>query len=929
VTHDSTGARLRRARLRLSLWVAVAFTALLAIHPGNSTHAQTNASGKLDPALAARLATATPVTPLDVVIVFSDPVAASGVQAMAARFRGMQVLPMAGAILTPAQIDVIAAWPEVLSITLNAPLKYFLHEAIPLINADDVWRTYGQTGGNAAVAVIDSGIDATHPDLLIGSKVIQNVKVTPYGQSLENMAVTDTSSGHGTHVAGTIGGNGASSGGYYRGVAPDAKLIGLGAGEALSILTAVQAYDWVLQHHEQYNIRVVSNSWGSTGGEISLRNPITVATYEGYKRGILSVFAAGNDGGYDVMNPYSLAPWVLSVAAGKKDGTLADFSSRGLDGDYFKHPDITAPGVNIVATRTKTVGITAADPFPNPVNPLWTASYTVMSGTSMATPHVSGAAALLFSSNPKLSPDEVMNLLTGTVKPMPAYALHEAGYGYMDVLAAYEASRALAGSLDAFVAGQQQHSEDEVLGFDLEAAVPYDEFIFTGLTAVGASDLPAPIDHTFAVPEGTLYVDVRLTWTPQIEDAYDIEILDPEGRIKVSSGNGLDSPEAALFVPATFGTYTLRLHPFAAVATQYEARVKVAYGARPAGWPPSTTPTNDVYLGLSIYKLYVAAGIPTDRFRTGDQGWINFMLKTAGGLPIEGAGPNLTVVYTDRNGKILATGDQTIAEDGAGEYSTYFDTSVGEWTAGPIGVSFLWSGAGSMRAVPTSITLNGLDVSLQTPASAYNPGDTVTFNGVVVQNNPVAGGSLQTAMIGGARVTIRLLDATGKAIVSTQAQTDAQGQYGGSLVAPASARGPMTLAAEAAYTDPTIPAALGTPEWWGTVSQPLVFPGNRAPDASVSVTKESGAKKNHFYVALNSAVSDADGRDDVTGITLVLADARGRTIRQWTAADFTAGDAATWRLSQVFRISGVAPWTLTLTAQDSVGQRVTKSHVIP
>jgi len=562
-----------RALLRL-LIVAVA-VALAPLRPSLPVvQAQATVNPKLDAALVARLSQVAPATPLEVVVVFSDVAAAPAVRGLSSRFIQMQTLPMAGAILTAAQIRTIADWPGVYSITLNARLKYFLAESVPLIKADRVWSA-GETGGNTTVAIVDSGIDGTHPDLRTGTKVIQNVKVLPFGAPLENQAITDTTSGHGTHVAGTIGGDGAASGGYYRGVAPDVKLVGLGAGEVIAILTATQAYDWVLTHHAEYGIRVVSNSWGSTGGEINLRNPVVIATLEAYKRGILSVFAAGNDGGSDVMNPYSLAPWVLAVAAGSKSGALADFSSRGKAGDPFKHPDLTAPGVDIYATRTKTIGITALDPLPNPVNATWTPYYTVMSGTSMATPHVSGAAALLFSSNPSLSPDQVIDALVQTTTPMPGYALHEAGHGYLNAQAAYNASRAMTGNLAAFLAGDRDHSEAEVLGFDPNQTVTVEEHVFTGTTAAGAGGAQA-IDHPFDVASGTLYVDALVTWTPQAEDAYDIEILDPDGVVVVSSGNSVNEGESALFAPKKAGRYVLRMNPFAAVAVQYEGRVRIA-----------------------------------------------------------------------------------------------------------------------------------------------------------------------------------------------------------------------------------------------------------------------------------------------------------------------------------------------------------------
>ena len=540
-----------------------------------TVHAQSAANQKLDAALVSRLAAVSAVTPLEVVIVFSDLDAAPAVRSLSSRFFQMRALPMAGAILTAAQIRTIATWPDVYSITLNTRLTYFLAESVPYIRANQVWNTYGESGANATVAIIDSGIDATHPDLPSGAKVIQNVKVLPFQVALENQPITDTSSGHGTHVAGIIGGTGAASSGHYRGVAPDVKLVGLGAGEVITILTAVEAYDWVLVNHAQYNIRVISNSWGTTGGDLNLRNPVVMASLEAYNKGMLSVFAAGNDGGSDVQNPYSLAPWVLAVAAGSKTGALADFSSRGKAGDPLKHPDVTAPGVDIYATRSKTIGITALDPLPNPVNAAWTPFYTVMSGTSMATPHVSGAAALLLSSNPALSPDQIIDAIVQTARPMPGYALHEAGHGYLDARSAYEAARAMTGNLDTFLAGDRRHGELEVLGVDPNAPANIVEHRFSGSTAAGAGGVPAA-EHPFDVNTGTMYVDVRVSWTPQTQDAYDIEVLDPDGAVAASSGNSVDEGEAALFAPRKTGRYVLRLLPFAAAGAQYDARVKVA-----------------------------------------------------------------------------------------------------------------------------------------------------------------------------------------------------------------------------------------------------------------------------------------------------------------------------------------------------------------
>ncbi|HLF89685.1 MAG TPA: S8 family serine peptidase, partial [Anaerolineales bacterium] len=857
----------------------------------------------MDPALQNEIDLLGLAAPLEVVIVFSDMGRSPDVAALATTYFEMSSLPMAGAILTGAQIMDIASWPEVYSITLNQDLEYFLHESVAYIGADQVWTNYGQTGGNAVVAIVDSGIDATHPDLLYGAQVIQNVKVLPMQASQENVPLTDTSSGHGTHVAGTIAGNGYMSGGYYRGVAPDAKLVGLGAGEGISILVATQAYDWVLTHHAEYGIRVVSNSWGSTGGSINLRNPVVYATFEAYKQGMLSVFAAGNDGSYDVMNPYSLAPWVVSVAAGDKSGALADFSSRGLDGDYFKHPDITAPGVDIYSTRSKTIGITALDPLPNPIDPTWTPSYTVMSGTSMATPHVSGAAALLFSSNPQLSPDQVIDLLIANTDPMPGYLLHEAGYGYMNVLAAFEDSLDETGNLSAFLAGEQVNTWEDVLGFDPNQPSEYDEYIYEGFVPAGATEASAPIDHTFTVTEETLYVDIQLIWDPQAEDAFDIEVLDPQGRVVISSGNGLEEGEGALFVPTETGTYTLRMYPFAAVAVNYTATIKISYGTGPSNWPPNTAPTYDYYATLSgVYKTYGVLGIVSNYFRSGDQGFINFSLHTGDGLAVEGAASELQVFYTDRNGN-TAFIDDAVFDDGDGNYQTSFfvdDTWTG--VAGAITVNFAFTGGGTLRALPGSFNLNHLETTLQTSATHYEPGDNISFNGTVQQVNSVAAGSVDYTPLGGATVTLRLVDSEGMELGSVQTTTNLMGNYTGSIAAPAGAAGRVALVAEASYTDPTI--LLGPGDWYGTAQAGLTFPGNTAPTVSLSATEQTGTGQKNI-VHIEAVASDADGASDIADISLVLVDDKGRVVQSWTFNQFSAkADGLSFELVTAMKVQG-------------------------
>lgn len=301
------------------------------------------------------------------------------------------------------------------------------------------------------VAVIDTGLDATHPDLPYGSKVIQNVKIEPdlFGTGavvVEGIANTDTTSGHGTHVSSITAGTGAALGGKYRGVAIGANLVGVGAGEAIVILSALEGFDWVLANRDRYAIRVMSNSWG-TSGAFSADDPINVASQMAHDAGLVVVFAVGNSGpAPNTLSPYCVAPWVICVAAGTKDGTtLADFSSRGIPDDPLDHPTITAPGVRIAAARA-TTGIVinaffAVDLLTLGTDAVW---YAVASGTSMATPHVSGTAALMLEANPRLTPDQVKALLQASATPMHGYAVYEVGAGYLN---AYDAvAQALASS---------------------------------------------------------------------------------------------------------------------------------------------------------------------------------------------------------------------------------------------------------------------------------------------------------------------------------------------------------------------------------------------------------------------------------------------------------------------------------------------------
>lgn len=422
-----------------------------------------HAEALISPDLQERLLTA---STHEVIVTFSDPNVVTLLGGLTASLRPLQVLPMAGAILTSEQVEIVASWEGVESLYYNAPLEYFNYEAGEITGGHVVHDQIGLKGNGVTVAVLDSGIDANHPDLQFGGKTVQNVKIvgdlglTGSVAYLENQPNTDTSSGHGTHVSGTVGGTGAASAGdarrpnYYAGIAPEVSLVGLGTGEGLNILFALEGFDYALANQERYSIDVITNSWGSSNSVYDPNDPINKASYEAYRRGIVVTFAAGNDGpAEDTLNPYAIVPWVINVGSGTKAGDLSDFSSRGVAGDFYKHVDVVAPGSNICSTRAIGTAVGALGPVVDPSYPTYTAYYHCISGTSMATPFVAGTAALLIEANPELSPDQIEEILMTTATPMPNYAYHEVGGGYINVLAAAEMAATTTGNRVAFLDG--------------------------------------------------------------------------------------------------------------------------------------------------------------------------------------------------------------------------------------------------------------------------------------------------------------------------------------------------------------------------------------------------------------------------------------------------------------------------------------------
>ncbi|WP_405058604.1 S8 family serine peptidase [Kribbella sp. NBC_01505] len=295
---------------------------------------------------------------------------------------------------------------------LDGKRKLSLDVSVPQIGAPAAWAA-GYTGKGVAVAVLDSGIDATHADLAAQIAGAKNFTTeTP-----------DDLVGHGTHVASTIAGTAAASNGKYKGVAPDARLYDGKICELSGCYDSdiLAGMEWAAT---EVKAKVINMSLGGTDqpGIDPLEEAVNRLTAE---TGTLFVIAAGNEGsGESTVGSPGSADAALTVGAVDKQDKLADFSSRGPRvGDHAIKPDVTAPGVGIVAARAH--GTNVGTPIDD--------NYTRLSGTSMATPHVAGAAALLSQEHPTWSAAELKAVLMGSAKVAADQTVFQQGAGRIDV----------------------------------------------------------------------------------------------------------------------------------------------------------------------------------------------------------------------------------------------------------------------------------------------------------------------------------------------------------------------------------------------------------------------------------------------------------------------------------------------------------------
>jgi serine protease AprX len=296
-----------------------------------------------------------------------------------------------------------------------------------------VWRKatrlsqVSERGAGVTVALLDTGVSQVDD---LGARVDARIDFTPGGAG-------EDAYGHGTHLAGVIAGNGSASGGKWRGVAPAAHLISIrvaGADGSTDVSVVIAALQWIVTHRDLYNIRVLNLAFGTDGDQPYALDPLDAAVERAWAAGITVVVSAGNRGsGTGTINKPGDDPYVITVGAAdlnetadRSDDVVAPFSSRGPTQDGIEKPDLVAPGITIVSTRS--VGSTIDAQHPDAVID---DNYFKGTGTSQAAAIVSGVAALMYGVDPSLKPNQVKGMLLDTAFKTAAYRVG-GGAGLVD-----------------------------------------------------------------------------------------------------------------------------------------------------------------------------------------------------------------------------------------------------------------------------------------------------------------------------------------------------------------------------------------------------------------------------------------------------------------------------------------------------------------
>ncbi len=470
-------------------------------------------------------------------------------------------------------------------IWLDGPVTADLAESTAQVGAPEVWAD-GNTGAGVDVAVLDTGIDPSHPDL--ADQIAATANFVDSEDYIEDYI------GHGTHVASTIAGTGAASGGLERGVAPDARLH---VGKVLDS-NGQGLESWIIAGMEwaarDQDARVVSMSLG--GEPAGADDPMATAVDElTAETGALFVVAAGNSGPQSIGTP-ALADAALAVGAVDATDALADFSSTGPAVGGGIKPEVTAPGVDILAARSQLIH--------------GSGMYTTMSGTSMATPHVAGTAALIAAAHPDWTAQQIKETIVSTAVPTPGYTAYEAGSGRVDAVAA----------VDAEVFGTAS------AGFGFHAwGSDVDEPVSKTITYTNLGDAPVDlrlaIDGTVPASFLTLSADsvtVPADGTASVTLTADISAVPPESDVSAT-------------VVATDDAGTVRARTLTGASREGQRQVLTITAKDDAGRPASgkvTLTSDSIFAGADLDENGTAELLlPVDSY----SGWLTTEVEGANG----------------------------------------------------------------------------------------------------------------------------------------------------------------------------------------------------------------------------------------------------------------------------------------------------------
>jgi serine protease AprX len=406
-------------------------------------------------------------------------------------------------------LDALTRLPGVDSVSLDRRIHGTMERTGATIGATWVQDTLGLDGTGVGIAVIDSGVANWHDDL--GSN-----RVTRFVDFVNFQSAAYDDYGHGTHVAGIIAGDGHDSGGRRRGIAPGATLLVekvLDASGEGYISNVIAAIDYAIANKDTLHLRVVNLSVAAGVYESYNTDPLTLAARRAVEAGLVVVSAAGNLGRgpngqpqYGAIGAPGNAPWVITVGASshngtvdRSDDTVAAFSSRGPSAiDFQAKPDIVAPGVGIESLTEAGSTLFNTKPLMRLWGTVQTANepYLSLSGTSMASPVVSGTIALMLQANPALTPNLVKAILQFTAESRDGYNPLTQGAGFLNARGAVELAQSLAagGSMPIGPAGGTGGNEpggpslDGVVAGDTTA---WSRHVIWGNRRVGGGELRA------------------------------------------------------------------------------------------------------------------------------------------------------------------------------------------------------------------------------------------------------------------------------------------------------------------------------------------------------------------------------------------------------------------------------------------------------